>query len=42
MQVEEMLPQFPIKEFHPVGRAPHHGLEVVLYDKLGSNPKDYI
>ncbi len=83
MQVEEMLPQFPIKEFHPFPRAlmgpgaheligpealklgfkktlvmtsglrgsdivhkivesmKYHGLEVVLYDKVESNPKDY-
>ncbi len=83
MQVEEMLPQFPIKEFHPFPRAllgpgaheiigpealklgfkktlvmtsglrgsdivhkivesmKYHGLEVVLYDQVESNPKDY-
>ncbi len=83
MQVEEMIPQFPIKEFHPFPRAllgpgaheligpealklgfkktlvmtsglrgsdivhkivesmKYHGLEVVVYDKVESNPKDY-
>ena len=83
MQVDEMLPLFPIKEFHPFPRAllgpgaheligpealklgfkktlvmtsglrgsdivhkivesmKYHGLEVVLYDKVESNPKDY-
>jgi formaldehyde dismutase / methanol dehydrogenase len=83
MQVEEMLPLFPIKEFHPfprallgpgsheiigpealklgfkktlvmtsglrgsnivdkiVGSLKYHGLEVVVYDKVESNPKDY-
>jgi methanol:N,N-dimethyl-4-nitrosoaniline oxidoreductase len=83
MQVEEMLPLFPIKEFHPFPRAligpgaheligpealklgfkktlvitsglrgsnivhkivesmKYHGLEVVVYDKVESNPKDY-
>ena len=83
MQVEEMLPQFPIKEFHPFPRAllgpgaheiigpeaiklgfkrtlvmtsglrgsdivhkitesmKYHGLEVVVYDQVESNPKDY-
>ncbi len=83
MQVEEMLPLFPIKEFHPFPRAllgpgsheiigpeaknlgfkrslimtsglrgsgivqkiadsmKYHGLEVVIYDKVESNPKDY-
>ena len=83
MQVDEMLPLFPIKEFHPFPRAllgpgsheligpealklgfkktlvmtsglrgsdivhkivesmKYHGLEVVVYDKVESNPKDY-
>jgi len=83
MQVEEMLPLFPIKEFHPFPRAllgpgcheligpealklgfkktlvmtsglrgsnivekisdslKYHGIDVVLYDKVESNPKDY-
>jgi formaldehyde dismutase / methanol dehydrogenase len=83
MQVEEMLPLFPIKEFHPFPRGlmgpgaheivgpealklgfkktlvmtsglrgsdivhkiteslKYHGLEVVVYDKVESNPKDY-
>ena len=83
MQVDEMLPPFPIKEFHPFPRAllgpgsheligpealklgfkktlimtsglrgsdivhkivesmKYHGLEVVIYDKVESNPKDY-